>query len=272
MIIANTSTTDVWLNLLQHIDTHGRVVSPRGQNTMEVISCTSEIDMHRPIVSSFVRNINTKFLFGEAWWILSGSNKVKDITPYLKNIARFSDDGIAFNGAYGPKVTDQIPYAVQCLVQDIDSRQAVINIWREKPMPSRDIPCTLSLQFFVRNNRLYTQANMRSSDAWLGWVYDVFNFSMISAYVAICLRQHEQFKTLSLGSLYLTAGSQHLYLRNRDEAIKALSPEFENSVEIKPIDLAQYSHPEDLVQDLKDAADEIEYSHAYSMIDNMRGV
>jgi thymidylate synthase len=270
MIRFQRNTTDTWLSLLDSIMTHGRKVSPRGQDTLEILSCTSEVDMNAPIVSSFVRNINTKFLFGEAWWILSGSNRVSDIMPYLKNIAQFSDDGITFNGAYGPKVIDQLPYALKCLVDDECSRQAVISIWREKPASSKDIPCTLSLQFFIRDGKLHTQANMRSSDAWLGWVYDVFNFSMISAWLAVALRRHEKYKALTLGELYLTAGSQHLYMRNKDKAVEALDIIFENHVDVNPIKLSWYTHPEELVTDLRLAANGAPGSRIISMVENMR--
>ena len=57
----------------------------------------------------------------------------------------------------------------------------IINIWRENPRSSKDIPCTLSLQFFLREASdqlwLHTIATMRSNDAWLGVPYDTFNFN-----------------------------------------------------------------------------------------------
>jgi thymidylate synthase len=164
-------------------------------------------------------------MMAEAWWILTGQNKLETIQRYSKQIKEFSDDGIFFMGAYGPKVVDQLPYILDSLVKDPSSRQAVLSIWRERPRSSRDIPCTLTLQFFIRDSRLHCCANMRSSDIWLGWPYDVFNFSMISKYLVELLNKDEEL--ISLGNLYFTAGSQHLYDVNfeaANEIIKKYTP------------------------------------------------
>ncbi|HKJ87618.1 MAG TPA: thymidylate synthase, partial [Gammaproteobacteria bacterium] len=130
--------------------------------------------------------------------------------------------GETFFGAYGPKVRDQLPHVISTLCQDPDSRQAVINIWRESPPRSRDIPCTLSAQWLVRTDEagrrfVYCVDTMRSSDAWLGWPYDVFNFTMLSAYVAASLARAWG-EPVYLGELVLQAGSQHLYRRDLEGA------------------------------------------------------
>jgi thymidylate synthase len=62
---------------------------------------------------------------------------------------------------------------------------------------------------------------MRSSDAWLGWVYDVFNFSQISLYVLLQLKSQHKIK-LELGELTLTAGSQHIYQQHWKPALKCI--------------------------------------------------
>src|SRR5690606_21129551 len=109
----------------------------------------------------------------------------------------------------------QIGYVIAKLVEDRDTRQAVVNIWRESPPESRDIPCTLSLQWLIRNGKLYCIATMRSSDLWLGHPYDTFNFSAISFYILLQLRTSGILVTL--GDLHLTAGSKHIYERNVEQ-------------------------------------------------------
>ena len=84
-------------------------------------------------------------------------------------------------------------------------------------MKTNDVPCTLSLQFLIRNGELNCIATMRSSDAWLGWVYDIYNFSMVSLYVMLQLKSQHKFK-YNLGHLYLTVGSQHLYKQQFEKA------------------------------------------------------
>ena len=249
----NNNINSKWLDLLFGLNGFGQIASPRGMQTKELIAYQSVIDMNNPILSNVNQGMNYKFMCGKAYWILSGSNRVKDITPFMKAIAKFSDNGITFNGAYGPKVVDQLEYIRSSFIEKgPDCRQAIINIWRENPRDSRDIPCTLSLQFLIRDNRLNCVATMRSSDAWLGWVYDTFNFSMVSAYIAIMLCSNEQFEKLELGDLFLTAGSQHLYKGNWEDARKIIERPVKY-IETKPINLDYYTHPDFLLEDLRQA-------------------
>lgn len=192
---------------------NGMESHPRGLATREVLAHQTVIPMNHPFVTCAKRNLGNAFRFAEAAWILSGDNRVETIKPYSVAIPRFSDDGIRFFGSYGPKIIDQLTHVVTSLKADEDSRQAVINIWRENPRGTKDVPCTLSLQFVLRSGILHCIATMRSSDAWLGWPYDVFNFSCIAKSVAI-----ELGPKVRLGYLFLTAGSQHLYSTNFDVA------------------------------------------------------
>lgn len=208
---------NVWLNMVSDVVKYGSTSKPRGMTSKEMIAYRTVTNMRFPIVSFKSRALGYKFQAAEAAWILSGDNRVESIAPYSKDISNFSDDGIRFFGSYGPKIIDQIAYVARALMKDQDSRQAVINIWRENPGPTKDVPCTLSLQFMIRDGRLNCITSMRSSDAWLGWPYDVFNFSMVSLYLLLYLRQvsgNAEYNYLTLGGLYLTAGSQHVYERD----------------------------------------------------------
>lgn len=263
--------TEEWLSLLDGLMRLGHEVSPRGMRIREKCAVQTMVDMRYPVIRVPARQLGWRFLAAEAWWILTGKEDVASIAPYSKEIVKFSDDGEYFFGAYGPMVEYQFDYVVAKLLEDPDSRQAVINIWRENPPVTKDVPCTLSLQFLVRDRKLHCVATMRSSDAWLGWVYDVFNFTMISAMVLLKLRSRigshpagddwaRSFPTEGLGNLYLTMGSSHLYERNwaavqgilgsgvpwadqKWAATEGMSPPFEplklwaNGVELLPVDL-----------------------------------
>lgn len=220
--ISWNATAD-WHQALMQIFHMGADVSPRGYLTKELIAVQSTIYMEQPIITSPGRQLGYRFMFAEAAWILSGDDKVETIAPYSKDISNFSDDGVTFFGAYGPKISDQIEYVVKTLVEDPTTRQAVINIWRENPPKTKDVPCTLSLQFIIRNGYLNCVATMRSSDIWLGHPYDIFNFSALSTAVAIYLR--EEGMGVKLGLLHLNAGSKHLYHRNFEAVQKVISTE-----------------------------------------------
>jgi hypothetical protein len=62
---------------------------------------------------------------------------------------------------------------------------------------------------------------MRSSDAWLGVPYDIFNFSVVTAYVAWLYNERMKFvpkRCVTLGTLHLTMVSSHLYAENAERA------------------------------------------------------
>ena len=209
--MVNTTNMN-WQGLLDVIMTHGDQTSPRGKKTKELLGYKSMIDMNQPVITIKERKLGYKFMAAEAAWIMSGDNRVSTIAPYSKAISSFSDDGILFFGAYGPQIRDQLSHVIQTLADDTDSRQAVMTIWRPNPRASKDIPCTISCQFVIRKDYLYCFMNMRSSDAWLGVPYDWFNFSMLSAGVALMLRQKGIH--VKLGALHFYAASQHLYEEN----------------------------------------------------------
>ena len=100
----------------------------------------------------------------------------------------------------------------------------MINIWRERPEDTKDVPCTVSLQFMIRNNRLHCFDTMRSSDIWLGSPYDVFNMS--SRYILLYLKSIDEVAIdhdIELGNLYLTAGSLHLYEENVKKSFQIIT-------------------------------------------------
>lgn len=207
------SATNSWLGALAKVISVGTAAAPRGKNIKEWLSLQTITDMNYPILNVKERKLGYKFMAAEAAWILSGDNRVESISPYSNAISNFSDDGVTFFGAYGPKIRGQIEYVIDLLSKDTASRQAVINIWRENPPETKDVPCTISLQFIIRDGYLYLIDTMRSSDLWLGWPYDVFNMSMIARYVRNALKR-ETGVEYRLGHLYLNAGSGHIYEEN----------------------------------------------------------
>lgn len=195
-----------WREALRFVMSYGHESAPRGMKIKELLAQQTRVDMIYPVLTVPERELGYKFMAAEAAWILSGDNRVSTIEPYSKQISRFSDDGVTYHGAYGPKIRDQLHYAADALMRDKDTRQAVINIWRECPGQTADVPCTLSVQFIVRNDTLHVIDTMRSSDLWLGWPYDIFNFSMLARYMLLYTGAD-----WNLGHIYLNAGSMHLY-------------------------------------------------------------
>ena len=211
----------VWRRLLQTLVTTPVTVAPRGMKIRERVGVQLEVfNARNNVLVSEARNLNYRFMVAEWLWIWFGHSDVETIKQYNSEIARFSDDGMTFLGAYGPPVLSGVNHVMNKLLKDPDSRQAVIDIYggteaHLKGFVTKDVPCTLTLQFFIRNGQLDTIANMRSSDIWLGLPYDFFNFSMIANAIAAQLG-------VPTGRLVMNLGSSHLYQTNYEVAEAAL--------------------------------------------------
>lgn len=206
----------VWFTLLDRIVKYGRPVSPRDQGTKELIGVRLCVeDMTQNVLVHPDRAPNYRFMVAEWLWIAAGRGDVATIARFNRNIAQFSDNGITFRGAYGPRLNLQYEYLFSCLREKQDTRQAVASIWSENPLPSRDIPCTLTWQLLLRDGKLHGIVTMRSSDIWLGLPYDFFNFSMLTMGMAGELGAEP-------GSMTFNLGSSHLYDRDRDKAHQVL--------------------------------------------------
>jgi thymidylate synthase len=200
-----------WQKIIKDILVDGH----SSRNTKEMIGMQQSFDMNYPVISCPGRRLNTNFMIAEAAWILSGSNDISFPVKYMKIYETFSDNKVIMSGAYGPAIFRQMHYVLDTLHGDIDSRQAVLTIWTERPQQSKDIPCTVSLQFIVRDAKLHCIANMRSSDVYLGLPYDIFVFSMIATNIANNLG-------VDLGYLTWQAGSAHVYNRDYENAANCL--------------------------------------------------
>lgn len=245
------TATSAWLSILDDISKNGKYVSPRGKKTRECLQHTFAVDMLKPVVVNDIRKLSYRFMAAEAYWILAGDYRVETIAPYNKNISAFSDDGVTFAGAYGPRITSQMHYVVETLKNDPETRQAGLTIWNEKPKPSKDIPCTISIFFSLRNNVLNSHVFMRSSDVWLGVPYDIFNFSMLSYLVCGKLNKSINFGVpICPGTLYMTAMSRHLYEENFQTAKEVLFARHYRQYSVEPPEKL-WQAPEDLFETLQ---------------------
>ena len=204
---------EYWYNTLS---TNTNVEESRdGDVVGEVIGATTVIlDPTRNIMKSKIRNLPMRYAIGELLWYLSGNNKLDAIRNYTSNWDRMSDDGETVNSNYGYCIQskygfDQLNFVVNKLKEDPKSRQAVIHIKEPNNNPSKDVNCTVCLQFFIREGKLYMITYMRSNDLWTGFTYDVFQFTCLQICLAMKLN-------LGIGTYTHIAGSLHLYERNYD--------------------------------------------------------
>jgi len=223
------TATTAWRERLWSILQHGKDISPRGMRTKELLGEHDVINMQYPVVQNVTRKLSYHFMAAEAFWILSGDNRLSELERYAPQMRRYSDDGLTLTGAYGPHIKAQLEYVVNILRTDPDTRQAALTIWQPNPGPSADIPCTVSMIFQLRRHQtfkdtylLHNHVTMRSSDAWLGFPYDVFSFSMVAYLICNMLNERWSAGSVEPGSLFLTMASSHLYESTWEQAYMCL--------------------------------------------------
>ncbi len=214
--------TQAYVDLCRQIRDEAEFESaPRGMRIKEKLGVPFRIKNPRdrlPFVEA--RNFSLSFFVAETLWYMSGSNSTEWISKYASFWKDISDDGETANSAYGarifrlhPRIADgglnQWNYVKSELTRDPDSRRAVVHI--RTPDDSlhavKDVPCTLALQFFIREGKLHLHVNMRSSDIILGIAYDVPAFTIMQEVLANELG-------VELGDYVHTSNSLHCYERD----------------------------------------------------------
>ena len=148
---------------------------------------------------------------GELLWYLSRSNDLAFIEFYLKQYREESDDGQTVYSGYGPRLFNmrdahnQIANIIALLKAKPSSRRAVIQIFDSADIAAdhKEVPCTCTLQFLLRHDRLHMFTSMRSNDAFLGLPHDVFALTMIQEILARSLSVEPGTYSHAVGSLHL---------------------------------------------------------------------
>ena len=208
---------EYWYKILSNMNAEQE--SRDGDVVGEVINAMTVIeDPTRCIMFNKIRNMPFRYAVGELLWYLSGNNNLSEIRKYTKAWDRMSDDGETVNSNYGYCIQhkfgfNQWEYIKDMLTKNPNSRQAVIHIKEANDKPSNDVNCTISCQFFIRDNKLHMTTYMRSNDIWLGFPYDVFQFTAMQILLSMQLG-------VELGTYTHIAGSLHMYKRDLEIAKK----------------------------------------------------
>ena len=214
--------TEAYVDLCKQIrDNTQHVSSPRGMKIKENLGVQFRIMNPRdrlPRVAA--RNFSLAYFVAETLWYLNADDSTEWISYYAPFWSNISDNNKTANSAYGARIFKTHPrigngnivqwdYVKEELRKDPDSRRAVIHIRTpsDSIIESKDVPCTLSLQFFIRENKLHLHVSMRSSDIILGLAYDVPAFTTIQEILANELG-------VELGEYVHTSNSLHCYERD----------------------------------------------------------
>ncbi len=188
------------------------------------------------------RKFSLHYLMAEILWYISGCNRTDWISNYSSFWSQISDDGVTANSAYGARIFvehdyqeaydkegirlnyTQWQYVKDELTRDRDSRRAVIHIRQpqDSALAVKDMPCTLNLQFFIRDQKLHLIVQMRSNDLILGTALDVPAFTFLQEMMALELG-------VELGYYYHTSNSMHIYERHYNMCEDILNNEYKNA-------------------------------------------
>lgn len=235
------SFTSVYYDLLRSVMRDPEHVSkPRGLEVREKLCYKFTLTNPRDRLPYLhERNYSLSYFVAESLWYLAGLDSTEWISRYSAFWKKISDDGVTANSAYGARIFkrhnmissfpagndwNQWDYVIDELRRDPDSRRAVIHIRvpQDSYLASLDVPCTLSLQFFLRNDELHMVVSMRSSDALLGIGNDIPAFTIFQELMTLDLSE-KLGKTIKLGSYMHVSNSLHIYEKDYETVNKIIS-------------------------------------------------
>jgi thymidylate synthase len=219
-----------YVDLVQHVLKHGKEVAPRGQKTREIEDAIIRIeDVHHTLPLDVNRGTVSGIGAVEACQLLSGTSYPDLVIAVGPQFANYAEDNGLFHGAYGPRTNGQYDVVIDRLLNDPDTRQAVVTIWNPQldlQPQKRDYPCTILHQFRIRDNKLNMSVYMRSNDVWLGAAYDFFQFTRVQLAMASVLG-------IEAGTYNHHVGSLHIYEQHYGAAEELKYSQ--HHVEIPPI-------------------------------------
>lgn len=186
------------------------ITASRG-STRELLGVLLEIQIPRARLSRTETRGKPFSCLGELLWYLSKDNRLNFINYYISRYKDETEDGVTVYGGYEPRLfnlrgNDQILNVTKLLQRHPTSRRAIIQLFNAEDIVAhrKEIPCTTTLQFFIRDARVHLVTTMRSNDAYKGLPHDVFCFTMIQEIMARTLGYE-------IGTYRHFAGSMHLY-------------------------------------------------------------
>ena len=224
-----------YLDLLQHIDTHGVEKTDRtGTGTKSVFGYQMRFDLSKGFPMVTTKKLHLKSIIHELLWFL----KVDTNIGYLQeNGVRIWNEWADEKGNLGPvygyqwrnwngEEIDQIKDIIHTLKTTPDSRRMLVSAWNPSVLPdtsksfSENVannkaalpPCHAFFQFYVADGKLSCQLYQRSADVFLGVPFNIASYALLTLMMA-------QVCGLKAGDFVHTFGDAHIY-SNHEEQIK----------------------------------------------------
>lgn len=202
-------TENELINLYRVLSQEGTWTSPRGEKCLEIENFTYTCDPFVRFNSFEGRNFNMSYLKREMAWYIKANPHDLSIAEHAAQWGKIVVNG-KLNSNYGSYWFGPhgVRFIQRILTKDPMSRRAVIPMYGSDvdhmDLEAKDVPCTLAIEFRLRNGRLNMRAIMRSQDILWGMANDLPTFSFLQEIVA-------QLLTVEMGTLTISVGSFHVY-------------------------------------------------------------
>lgn len=256
--------------------------SPRGMKIKESLGVALVINNPKlSIYSNERRSSQFKYIAAELLWYFLGRKDVEYISKYAKFWEHIQNEDGTVNSSYGNLLFTkknrfgqcQYEWAIQSLIKDKDSRQAIMhfNLPEHQYSTNKDFVCTMYGIFHIRDNKLHLSINMRSNDAILGTATDIAFFTVLQQQALNHLKP--TYPDLKLGSYTHIIDSYHIYERHFDLVKDMIERDF-TPIEFPTLTknlITQYGAPVDKLKILdshKDDPTPVDQDPVYLWIQN----
>jgi len=221
----------------------GIITKPRGLKILEVENFNHIFKPYERFINYPSRKLNLKYIKKEFLWYLKGDKYDTSITKYASMWKSLINKDGSINSNYGQYIfsNDMFYNVLNTLIKDRDSRRAHIAILSSDHLISdtKDYPCTLGINFRIRDNKLNMSVMMRSNDGIYGLGNDLPCFSFIHEMMYVCLKTF--YNDLEYGEYYHFANSFHIYEKHfnllnkiiKEENVYVDCPRIKNIHEVK---------------------------------------
>ncbi|MDQ3062658.1 MAG: thymidylate synthase [Acidobacteriota bacterium] len=220
-----------YLDFLNHIIENGVQREDRtGVGTISTFGYQMRFDLQEGFPAVTTKKLHFRSIIHELLWFLNGDTNIK----YLKdNGVSIWDEWANENGDLGPiygkqwvaweakdnRVINQIADVIEEIKRNPNSRRLIVSAWNVGELKEMALmPCHVLFQFYVAGGKLSCQLYQRSVDSFIGQVYNVASYSILTHMIA-------QQCDLVVGDFVWTGGDCHIYLNHLQQVNLQLTRE-----------------------------------------------
>ena len=197
-MIIGKNIDELYVKAIEKINNYGKLVHSDRGDTKEILHQIFFLENpHLRWLQQRYKPISIAYSLAELIWLLSGSKDAKIINYWNPSLPKFAGTTNEYPGSYGYRLSytfniDQLKQVFLSLKNNPMGRQNVLLYWNPlhdlpndqgKPK-SFDIPCNICSIIKIRDNMLDWTQIMRSNDIYLGFPYDVAQFTNLQEIVS----------------------------------------------------------------------------------------